>query len=156
MGFSRQEYRRGLPLPSPAGVYFGVLSSHLGQHEYTLRAFAKRNVRKRKTNTEWYHLYVEFKKQKSGAFLVAIGKECICPFRRHELDPWLGKIPRAQSSHAPQLSSLGSRAQKPQLLKPARPRAGTPQLERSPSSRKDPAQAVNKPNYARNKVQLHN
>ena len=68
MGFSRQEYWSGLPLPSPGGVYIRVSPSHLGQHEYTLRAFAKWNVRKRKTNTEWYHLYVELKKKKVRGF----------------------------------------------------------------------------------------
>ena len=64
MQFSRQEYWSELPFPSPGGVYIGVLSNHLGQHEYTLRAFAKRNVRERRADIEWYHLYVELKKKK--------------------------------------------------------------------------------------------
>ena len=45
------------------------------------------------------------------------GKEYTCQCRRHRFDPWSGKIPHAAFSHRPQLLSLCSRAQEPQLLK---------------------------------------
>ena len=46
------------------------------------------------------------------------GKESACQCRRHRFDPWSRKMPHAvgQLSRAPQLLSLQSRAQKPQLL----------------------------------------
>ena len=114
MGFSRQEYWSGLPLPSPGGVYIRVSPSHLGQHEYTLRAFAKWNVRKRKTNTEWYHLNVELKKKKSqGLSWWPSGEESICPFRRHELDAWLGKIPHAAEQLSPCATTIEPGFQSP-------------------------------------------
>ena len=77
------------------------------------------------------------------------GKESACQCRRHEFDPWSGKIPHAteQISLCAQLLSLCSRAQEPQLLKsecpgacalqqekPPQREAHTPRLESSPHS----------------------
>ena len=45
--------------------------------------------------------------------------------------PGRSHMPRGNDAHAPQLLSLRSRGQGPQLLKPAHPRAYAPQQEKS-------------------------
>ena len=57
-------------------------------------------------------------KNVSGASLVARGGESACQGGRHGFPPWSGR-----SHRVPQPLSLSSRAQEPQLLQPAGPRA---------------------------------
>ena len=62
------------------------------------------------------------------------GKELTCQYRRHRLDPWWGKIPRATENLSPCATTIESVlwSQGATLLKPAQPRACASQLEMPP------------------------
>ena len=83
MGFSRQEYWSGVPLPSPS-IFFGwLLNRYLWKHSLQKRqSMSLQNVRKPQASIK-NHLSV----------LVSQGKESGCQWRkirRCEFDPWIG------------------------------------------------------------------
>ena len=83
MGFSRQEYWSGVPLPSPS-IFFGwLLNRYLWKHSLQQRqSMSLQNVRKPQASIK-NHLSV----------LVSQGKESGCQWRkirRCEFSPWVG------------------------------------------------------------------
>ena len=62
MGFSRQEYWSGLPLPFPGDLHDpGIELRSPALQVDALTSEPPGMPRKRKTNTKWYHLYLESK-----------------------------------------------------------------------------------------------
>jgi len=83
MGFSRQEYWSGVPLPSPSIFFDWLLNRYLWKHSLQQRqSMSLQNVRKPQASIK-NHLSV----------LVSQGKESGCQWRkirRCEFNPWVG------------------------------------------------------------------
>ena len=81
MGFSRQEYRSGLPFPSPGDLpYPGIEPTQLNK---------KRTTDICKNMDESQKHYVEWKEQDPKDLLSFIRHSRICNFIRTKIDQWL-------------------------------------------------------------------
>ena len=81
IGFSRQEYWSGVPLPSPHIILYRHIISKI-----IFRAFQS------------FFIYLRLC---WGLAWRLSGKEISCQFRRHGLDPWSGRIPHAAEPLSP-------------------------------------------------------